>query len=280
MRLLLLLLANLFIFNILNGQDRVFARTYQSNVLAKGQIDLEYISTLRMGKKGPGSPYSFGRRLDSRLELEFGLGKNLQTAFYYNTTQFTFGLIPDAPGEISTQTKVDHSFSNEWKWKMSDPVANSLGSALYLEFGIGTDEYEIESKLILDKQIQNHLFALNLTSELEWETEYISTVDGIKEETHWESPVELNCAYMYFLKKEFGLGMELRSQNGIEPKIGWRHSALFAGPTLYYQSGRWWGVFNVLPQWVNLKKTESAPYSKVLDDLEKIEIRLLLGISF
>ena len=72
------------------SQDRVFAYTYQTNVLNKGDFDLEFQNTLRMGKVGAFSPYVFGQHLDQRLELEIGLGKKVQTAFYLNSELFHY----------------------------------------------------------------------------------------------------------------------------------------------------------------------------------------------
>ena len=61
---------------ITQAQDRSFARTYTSNVLPKGAIDLEFWHTSRIGHKD-----QFFHAQDQRIELEFGLGKNVQTAF-------------------------------------------------------------------------------------------------------------------------------------------------------------------------------------------------------
>src|SRR2546422_225548 len=81
----------LFIVNICShAQDRLFAYTYQSNVLNKGDFDLEFWNTLATGKAGAYSPYIYGQHLDQRLELEAGLGKRWQTAFYFNSERFDY----------------------------------------------------------------------------------------------------------------------------------------------------------------------------------------------
>lgn len=262
------------------AQDRVFARTYQSNVLAKGSFDIEYWTTLRTGKVGKYSPYAFGRHLDNRFELEFGLGNNVQTAFYFNTSNFKFALLDSNATEFPTQTKLETSFSNEWKIKLTDPVANAFGSALYFELTVGSDEYEIEGKFILDKQINKDLFAFNLTGEYELETEVELVGNKAKRVTKWEAPVELNFAWMHFFSPTFGLGLEIRNHNEIVKDDGWEHSVLFAGPSLYFNQGKLWGVLNFLPQITNLHKTDSAPGNKVFDEHEEFETRLLIGYSF
>lgn len=262
------------------AQDRVFARTYQSNVLAKGSFDLEYWTTLRTGKVGDYSPYAFGRYLDNRIELEFGLGKNIQTAFYFNTSNFKYALPDTSATEFPTQTNIETSFSSEWKFKLSDPVANKIGSALYFELTAGSDEYELEGKIILDKRINNELFAFNLVGEYELETEVEKEDNKIKREMEWEAPIELDFAWMHFFKPTCGLGLEIRNHNEIAKGEGWEHSVLFAGPSLFFNQGKFWGVLNVLPQIKNLYKTDAAPGSKVYDEHEALEVRLLIGYSF
>ena len=61
------------------AQDRFFGRTYTSNVLPKGGIDLEFWHTSRFGHEN-----QFFHAQDQRLEVEVGLGSNWQTAFYFN----------------------------------------------------------------------------------------------------------------------------------------------------------------------------------------------------
>ena len=76
MKKVLAIVSVLLIGFIAKAQDRYFARTYTSNVLPKGAIDLEFWHTSRFGHKN-----QFYHAQDQRMEFEFGLGKNLQTAF-------------------------------------------------------------------------------------------------------------------------------------------------------------------------------------------------------
>ena len=249
------------------AQDRYFARTYQTNVLPKGAIDLEFWHTSRFGHRG-----QFFHAQDQRMEIEVGLGKNWQTAFYMNRYQNRFSTTSDG-----TTTSNEMGFSNEWKVKLSDPVANKVGFALYGEWGFkGGDELELETKLILDKVIGKNLFAFNgvyeLEKEFEWENGKIKS-DG------YEMPVELDFAYMYNASKKFGIGFELLNQNGIAKGEGWEYSVLFGGPTVNFRGDRWFVIANYLPQWVNLHKTSIAPANKVLDEHERTEARILIGIS-
>ena len=254
--------------NAATAQDRFFARTYTTNILPKGGIDLELWHTSRFGHED-----QFYHAQDQRMELEFGLGGNVQTAFYFNRYQTRYSDSTDG-----TLTSNEIGFSNEWKWKLSDPSVNALGSALYGEWGIkGGDELEFEGKLILDKYVGKSLFAFNGVFEFEKEFEW---EDGKVKSGESATPVELDLAYMYNISNSFGLGFELRNYNQIVKDEGWKNSVLYGGPTINYRTGKWFVIANYLPQWVNLHKTEHSPGSKVLDEQERTEARILVGISF
>jgi hypothetical protein len=249
----------------LNAQDRYFGRTYTTSVLPKGAIDLEFWHTSRFGHQD-----QFFHAQDQRMELELGVGSNWQTAFYFNRYQKRFSESADG-----TTTSNEIGFSNEWKWKASAPT-RKFGVALYGEWGIkGGDELELETKIILDRSFGKNLFAFNGVVEYEKEFEW---ANGKLVTDEWEAPVEFDLAYMYNIKPSLGIGFELRNHNAIA-KEGWEHSVLFGGPTINFRSNNWFVVANYLPQWVNLRKTDEAPNNKVLDEMERAEARILVGIS-
>ncbi len=256
-------------FSLLAGraQDRFFARTYTSNVLAKGSIDVELWHTSRFGHKD-----QFFHAQDQRAEVELGLGGNVQTAFYFNRFQKRF-----SEGADGTTTSNEIGFSNEWKVKLADPSINKVGVALYGEWGLkGGDEMELETKLILDKQIDKHLVAFNAVYEYEKEFGWKNRkVDS----RGFEMPVEFDLGYLYNFSNSLGAGIELRNHNEITKDNGWEHSVLFGGPTINYRTERWFIIANYLPQWTNLRKTATAPFNKVLDEHERAEARIILGIS-
>lgn len=262
----LLLSAFILSATITKAQDRYFARTYNTNILPKGSIDLEFWHTSRIGHKG-----QFFHAQDQRMEVEVGLGGNVQTAFYFNRYQKRFS----TSGEGTSVTN-EVGFSNEWKWKVSKPFAK-LNATVYGEWGIkGGDELELETKLILDKWVGKNIFALNAIYELEKEFEWEA---GKVHSDNWEMPVEFDIAYMYNLKPAIGLGFEIRNRNAIAKGKGWEYAVLFGGPTLNFRGNNWFVIANYQPQWGNVHKTSEAPYSKVLDAQERAEARILIGIS-
>ena len=144
-------------------------------------------TTLRGGRN------DYFRGIDHRIEFEIGLGKRLQTAFYLN---YGYSRGIETQNEIQSEnTSTSYSFSNEWKFKLTDPVANALGSALYFEYGIGPDESELEGKIILDKQVGRTLHAFNIVGEYEFEKEFVSENDIMEAETEREAYFELDYAF-------------------------------------------------------------------------------------
>ena len=266
MKKILIIIITLIGFSSVQGQDRYFARTYTTNVLSKGAIDLEFWHTSRMGHKN-----QFFHAQDQRMEIEIGLGNNLQTAFYFNRYQQRFSSTGDG-----TETSNEIGFSNEWKWKVQNQGKYKPAIALYGEWGIkGGDELEFETKLIIDKWIGKNLVAFNAVVEYEKEFEW---ENGKLLSDEWELPVEFNLAYMYNIRS-LGIGFEIANQNQISKDHGWEYSVFSGGPSFMYRGSNWFVIANYLPQWVNVHKTASAPFNKVLDQRERAEARLLLGIS-
>lgn len=247
------------------SQDRNFARTYQSITLPKGVKDLEVWNTFRLGRD------DFYRRIDQRVEFEIGLTDKLQTAVYLNSSHIA--AYNSLAGEIESES--EFSFSSEWKWRLSSPDANKVGFALYGELTLAPNETELEGKIILDKRTEKNIFALNFVGELEMEAEVKN--EDAEMETE-EVAFETDLAWMHMFKDNFGLGIELRNHNEFV-ESEWEHSALFGGPTLFFSGNKYFLILNILPQWANLKKTDEAPDSLVLNEHEKIEVRLLLGFG-
>jgi len=248
-----------------NAQDRYFARTYTSNVLPKGSFDFELWHTSRFGHED-----QYFHAMDQRFEYEVGLGGNVQTAFYFNRFQKS---VSDSTGAINQSSEI--GFSNEWKWKVSNPTS-PLGVALYGELGVKGDELELETKLILDKSFGKNLLAFNAVYELEAEAERENGKNKFELE---ETPLEFDLAYMLNFSTSFGAGIEVVNHNDLI-KGHWDNSVLYAGPTINYRGNRWFFIANYLPQLSNLHKTSDFPKNKVLNEHERAEARILIGFSF
>lgn len=255
----------LILFTTLMAQDRYFGRTYTTAILPKGNFDIELWHTSRFGHED-----EYFHAMDQRFEYEVGLGGNVQTAFYFNRFQKS---VSDSAGEIHQSSEI--GFSNEWKWKVTRPT-NKLGAAVYGELGVKGDELELETKIILDKSFGKNLAAFNIVYELEFEAER----EGGKNKFDLaETPLEFDFAYMRNFSTAFGAGIELRDYNELESG-SWENSVLYGGPTVNYRGSRWFAIVNYLPQIVNLHKSPESPKSKVLDEQERAEARIIVGFSF
>lgn len=247
------------------AQDRIFNYTYQSNVLNKGQRELEIWNTLRQGR------IDFYSRLDNRTEFEIGLGSNLQTSFYLNLTSKT-GTSAEG-GVRSMETEHEIGFSNEWKLKLTDPVANPLGIALYGEYGISSSEYELEGKIILDKKIRNWTIAGNASFEAEFAPSYKDN------KLIWEK--EGKSDFLFALCYYLGNGFHLTQENDLKNVFldnRLAHSALYSGAGFSYLHDNFWVNLTALPQ-IKSFKGESANRLN-LDEFEKVQFRLIFSYAF
>jgi len=246
-----------------NAQDRLFTYTYQSNVNSKGQKELEVWSTMHNGRD------NFYRAFDHTLEFEIGLGSKLQTSFYLNYG-YSKGIETNA-GVDNLFSNNDYSFSNEWKLKLSDPVANTIGSAVYFEYKLGTSETELEAKIILDKQIGKTLQCINIVGENEFEKNFETSGSKIKAENESEWKFEFNYGFSYQLNKNLAFGIEARNQNIVDDKV-WEFSVLSAGPCISYNHEGFWMNLTILPQISNLKSSK-----RELTENEKLQTRLIFA---
>ena len=200
------------------AQDRLFTYTYQSNVLNKGQKELEVWTTMRTGRD------NFYRAFDNSLEFEVGLGGNLQTSFYLNNG-YSKGI--ETTNNIRTVVSgSSYSFANEWKLKLSDPVANKFGSAFYFEYALAPEETALEGKMIFDKQTGRIIHALNLVGELELGKKFETVGNIIKPENEKEYKLELNYGLSCKISEQWYAGIELMNENVFaENELEWEIAA-------------------------------------------------------
>lgn len=255
--------------SVANSQDRIFTYTYQTQVLAPDQHEIEVWNTLRWGR------LAYYRALDQRIEFETGLARNLQTAFYLNLNSSSFAAqaagSPAAGASLESETEL--SFSNEWKYKLLDPAADPIGMALYGEYTISSAAIELEPRLIIDKVVGRTTLALNASAEFESEQDIYA--DGTERTNHF-TEFHLNFAAGIRVSEGLHLGIEVFNKNAISNAV-LIYSALFAGPTLSYSNDRFWVNFTIMPQLTALKG-ETAN-GLVLGKSERYLSRLLFSYA-
>ncbi|MDA0986997.1 MAG: hypothetical protein O3A55_05285 [Bacteroidetes bacterium] len=245
---------------IAGANQRKFSYTYETNVLPLNSAEIEVWGSFRSQKD------YFFQRYDQRLEFEYGLGNNLQVAFYLNSSFRSEDDNKAATGG-ALKSSQSNSISSEWKWKFTDRVADVVGSAVYAEYTIGIDNSKLEGKVFFDKQVEDYLFAFNAVYERAWKV-------GSSLTTTYEDEFEFDLAGAYSPSPNYSFGLEMRNHNYI---IDNKHtnSALFFGPSISYATKSGWFVFSVLPQIKNLKSGQSLDFSKY----EKLLTRLLFSID-
>jgi hypothetical protein len=261
MRTVVTFLIALFVATPAFANERHFTYTYESAVLAPGELELEPWTTLRAGRD------NYYHRYDLRLEFEYGVVDALQTALYWNFTALAED-VDDGAGNEVRETGFEFSgVSSEWKYRVSDAVADPIGSALYLEGTVGPTEAEIEAKVILDKRFGDLLVAFNAVAEYEWEF-------AEPGETERELVLAPVLGVGYFVTTRLLAGIELRNHNDFSDGSDFEHSAFFAGPVLAYAGQNWWTAFTLLPQ---IGAIGADDGSLDLEGHERVEARLLLG---
>lgn len=249
---------------IAQANQRHFTYTYESAVLPPGEREFELWTTHRFGR------HDFYSRFDYRGEFEFGLTNRLMTSFYLNWHDIATEDTTVSPSVIKKEFEFE-GISSEWKYKMSDPVADKVGSALYGEVSIGSTEIELEGKIILDKRVGKNLFAYNFSNEVEWERE-----PGEVEYEEWA--IENNLAYSHFYSDKLAAGLELRNHTEITNDAHPAHSALFLGPVVSYATDKWWVAFTAMSQLPAIKRSVNDRNSAlILDAHERYNVRLLLS---
>jgi hypothetical protein len=235
------------------ASERRFTYTYESSVLAPGERELEPWMTWRTGRD------AYYNAFDGRVELELGLSDQLQTSFYLNYSSVTAGAARDNRSSFD-------GVSSEWKLKLSDSVADPVGSALYLELAAGPSLAEVEAKLILDKRLGKLLAAVNLVADREWDFGVNPTVA--------ETELQVTAGLSYAVSPALAIGLELIETNelrGLEAEV----AILSGGPVISYASDTWWATLTVAPQWVALAGATRGHLN--LEDAEKAQVRLVFG---
>ncbi len=240
------------------ANERKFGYTYETSTMPVGQRELEIWNTARGGGD------RFTSSLDQRVEVEVGVAPSTQASLYLNSSS-------SKDREGSSDGK---GVSLEVKHQWTDPAADALGSAWYLEAGFQTEELELEGKILLDKQMGPWTVATNLVAETEWvwttPQSASSTLDleGI--------PLEATLATAYSFTPRFSLGIEARwtgetQRQTISDKTNWefQNHAFQAGPTLSFGQEGYWAALTAMPRLWGIDEESQA-----------IEIRLLAGFHF
>ncbi len=249
--------------SVARADEAILAWTYTTDLLPQGKWEYEHWTTARWEKEH--GDYSV---FDFREEIEYGLTNDLQIAFYLNhhyvyADRDVPAEDPARPGHRlkgvyetgGEDVHADHdpskpfdsyhfeSISFEAIYRILSPYKDPIGLAVYFEPAIGSEETELEWKILLQKNwLEDRLvWALNLNYELEFEKE---------EEGEYERDAMFECftGLSYRFIPNWSGGVEFWNHHEFADASVHEHSAYFMGPTLHYGGERWWATLGFMHQ--------------------------------
>ena len=255
------------------ASERLFGYVYETETLPKGGIEYEQWLTYRNAKSQ--GNYT---RWDLRHELEYGLTDVLQTSFYINHTLVDQEGVEDL-NEDGTVNVLDQEsewefkgISSEWIYNVLSAYSDPIGLALYFEGTVSETEGELEQKLLLQKNFFDDklVVAINAVVEEEFDLETgNSDVEG---------KCEVSGGIAYKITPKFSLGIEAKNQRVYPDNFDFEeHSVWFVGPNVHYGDSRWFATVTVLPQ---VSGHPDQGNGQNFDDNERIEVRLIAGVTF
>ncbi len=243
------------VFMVLAGVKRAeagarrFTYVYEATTAAPGTVEGE---TWVTWKTSPEEERRFNA-VDFRHEIEFGITEHFQAAIYVADWGYR-----EDPGAN------EHGFSYqdsaiELIYNLTNPTTDLLGSALYGEIRGGPEELELESKIILQKNLGRFVLAYNGTLEAKWE-------GGHLEEKGGEFSQSLGVSYE--ISPTWLVGGELLHEIDLPDWSEAEDSVVYAGPNVSYRRGNWWATATSLAQLTNIKSEVD------------FQTRLIFGFSF
>jgi hypothetical protein len=247
---------------VVQADDRKFTYSYEAKTLPQGTWEFEQWATLQSGKDG-----GTWNTLLFREEIEYGVTDRLNGSIYLNSKYQGNRGVPGLSDESSFGFQ---SMSTEWKYKLSDPSTDAVGSLLYGELGFSSDEYEVEVKLVLSKEVGPFTFAYNLIYEVEVERADPGSVPA------WnvEHVLSNTLGMSYSITSSLAVGVEAVDVARFAVTENTQTHAFFLGPNAHYSSGSWWITVTVLFQvgFNGLELTDG--------DNTKVAVRFMFGVNF
>jgi len=274
------------------GGESPFGYVYTTDTHPRGTWEIEQWLTHRH-RQSQGD-YNLWQ---GRTEIEYGVTDRLQTSLYlnygsvsalHNRPDGTTGPGAFVPDDVDPDARYSRTFfqsiSNEWIYRLLSPYKDPIGLALYIEPTWGSNERELETKLILQKNFFDDrlVWAANLTAAAEserWHGEWEN-----------EGELELTTGLAYQFAPRWHAGAEYRHHRGYEGR-GFSSSkrvyaANFVGPSVHYASQRWWATLTYLRQLANAKAYSDDAREDIIggrfygEHHERYELRLRVGFSF
>ncbi len=292
-----------------HADEPLFGYVYTTDLLPKGQKELEQWATFREGR----SQGDF-HLLQTRTEFSYGVTDRFQVSTYLNLADTNVsGNAPDGttlPPEVFADYNADpssrfkasrvESVSVEAIYRFMSPYTDPFGLAVYVEPSIGPRTYELETRVIAQKNFIDDKLVIAANMTIGQEKRYLHgdpSADPSDEEynAHWDEETDVNfgLAASYRFAPNWYAGAELQNERewaGFNPFKNENRTnvATYFGPTLHYGGKGFFVTATYLQQLKGAKDyaATSAADSAVIDgvsnadDFEKYRVRLKVGFYF
>lgn len=236
--------------SLVYATERHFTFTYEVTTADKGELELENWATWQFHRGRDGAPRT--HEFDFRHELEYGITDRFQASLYLADWN-----ISDHPGRDDRVHYDDAAL--EVIYRLTNPVTDLFGSAVYGEVRGGRDLAEIEGKILLQKNCGNWIAAYNATVEGRWTGEHLSEREGEFAQT---------AAVSYEINPRCTVGAEALHEIDIPNWDKAGKSVVWAGPNVSVRSGHWYATFTALAR---LSDNRDEP---------DLQTRLITGFEF
>jgi len=226
---------------------RHFGYVYEAVTSAPGSLDVENWVTW-----GRTSNPQRVDEVDFRHEFEFGVTENFQASLYVADWFYS------DDRQNSGFTYSDSAL--ELIYNLTNPVIDPLGLAMYEEIRAGDRLFELESKLIAQKNLGPLILAYNVTFEAVWEGTGLQDRQG-------ELQQALGASYE--ISQRLSVGMEMLHEFVFpEWHDNQRIRNFFVGPNVCFRHQNWFVTVTALAQATNTP------------DEADFQLRTIFGIGF
>ena len=201
-----------------DAAERPFVYSYEAKRYVPGSFEMENWVTWK-------NDTDFDR-LDFRHELEWGITERFQLGFYLVDWRWQ-----ERNGESES---LYHDTAIEGIYNIFNPNEDPIGLSLYGEVAVGEDLLEIESKVLVQKNMGPVSLVYNLIIESEWEEDGLSEVKG-----EWGNTLGLG----YQINPKFSFGLEALHEMEIADWQDTEDSAIYLGPNFSTSVGPAWLTF-------------------------------------
>ena len=290
-----------------HAEESQFAYVYTTDLLPKGAKEIEQWLTWRHGRsQGDFDVW------EGRTEFELGVTDKFQAAIYanYATTRTFHNNVDGATSPPESFAEAfpgadehyrDSKFvgvSVEGIYRIMSPYTDPFGLAVYLEPTVGKDLWEMETRIILQKNFLDDrlVAAFNITVGQEARrlpADPSAAPGDVEASRHWDHETDVNFGFAasYRFVSNWSLGAEFlneREFSSFAIKSDTRsNSAYYFGPTLHYGGKDFFITAAFLKQLRGAKDyANSGADSFVVngisnaDDFEKYRLRIKAGFYF